>query len=485
MSEAEKKRRAEYQLQRKKRIWIQAIAIIVIAVLVLACTVTYFQLNKTYYIGYSESSDLAYKVHLTDNEFYGSDPVESGQTYINELVEKVVATFSYSLNMDDAEAKYDYVYGVVTELEVKHKQSGNVIYSETEEVVPEQSYRKDSGGNLQILESVVLDYVKYDKLATKFISQYKLEGEAVANVKLTFNVRVISHCSTEKGESVSANNTYFKTLNVPVGVTTVSCVETSSAPNGEHHYLECPSAVNANAFKVIGIILAVIDVILAGVLVAFIFLTRNDDINYAIKVRRLRTSYGSYIQEIKNEFDREGYQILYLGAFSEMLEIRDTIQSPILMFENEDKTRTEFFITTNTKILYLYEIKVEDYDEIYANQLAEETEEICEEEAVIEADPVLEEIDYVDEIDEETDDGVEVIGVVWPEKAHKNKIYRYDPNGETVYEGDVVLVPTRDHHSNKEVQRKAAVAHGNHKVDPAMLKHPVKKIIGVIKRRFE
>ena len=86
------------------------------------------------------------------------------------------------------------------------------------------------------------------------------------------------------------------------------------------------------------------------------------------------------------------------------------------------------------------------------------------------------------EIDEETEEGVEVIGVVWPEHKHKNKIYRYDPNGEILEDGDVVLIPSRDVHSNRDIIRKAAVAHGNHRVDPEMLKHPLKKIIGIVHR---
>jgi hypothetical protein len=97
----------------------------------------------------------------------------------------------------------------------------------------------------------------------------------------------------------------------------------------------------------------------------------------------------------------------------------------------------------------------------------------------------LEDIDYIEDNDEELDDGVEVIGVVWPEKPNRNKVYRYDPNGETLEKGDVVLVPTMDHSKNREVVRKAVVAHGNHKIDPANHPYTLKKIIGVIRHHVE
>ena len=113
------------------------------------------------------------------------------------------------------------------------------------------------------------------------------------------------------------------------------------------------------------------------------------------------------------------------------------------------------------------------------------------EEIVAEPTPELEEIDFDDASEEVTDfvetvehPGVDVIGVVWPERTHKNKIYRYDPNGEEVAVGDVVIVPTRDVHSNKDVVRKAAVAHANHKVPEEELTHPLKKIVGVIRKKI-
>ena len=147
---------------------------------------------------------------------------------------------------------------------------------------------------------------------------------------------------------------------------------------------------------------------------------------------------------------------------------------------------------------------VDDEAEIEESELAsvEETGEVVEiadvgnvvvedipEEELSEAletpDVVLEEINYVEDNDEELEEGVEVIGVVWPEKANRNKVYRYDPDGEKLEKGDLVLVPTRDVHKNKEVIRKAAVAHENHRIDPALHPHAIKKIIGVIRRHAD
>ena len=68
---------------------------------------------------------------------------------------------------------------------------------------------------------------------------------------------------------------------------------------------------------------------------------------------------------MEGEFDIAGYQIVVIKSFTEMLGIRDTLQAPVLMTENSDETMTQFLIPTNTKLLYVFEIKVDNYDEIY------------------------------------------------------------------------------------------------------------------------
>ncbi len=117
--------------------------------------------------------------------------------------------------------------------------------------------------------------------------------------------------------------------------------------------------------------------------------------------------------------------------------------------------------------------------------LVENVDEEALAEAVAAPTVELTRIDYIDEEDEEYEGGVEVISVVWPERAHKNKLYRYSPNGEKFTAGDHVLVPTKDVAKNKDVIRKATVVHGNHKMDPEHLNYPLKNIIGIVKVKEE
>ena len=739
MSEAERKRRFEYKMKRKRLIIIQTVVLALVAIAILISSLTYLAMNKTYYINYTESGEVDYKVHIKENEFYDGEWLEDDRAYISTLIDGVLADFSYKLDMETDNVSYEYSYGIAAVLHIIDDRSKEVLFNPEYVIKESQKFKQNSKNELQIRESVIIDYGYYNELAKKFVDTYSL-SQASSSLILTMNIEVMG--DSENFES-SSENKYSTSLVVPLAEQTISINMLSSVPTQESKVLACTDAANYDVVKSFAIGFSLLEALLLLIFIVFIYITRNEDINYTIKVKKLVSAYRSYIQKINNAFDSNGYQTLEISSFNEMLEIRDIIQSPILMHENEDCTCTKFFIPTNTKILYTYEIKVDDYDEIYKKKedgqgdfltedafpitfdmevpkvveakssdvkieehgdseapvLAEGDDEItvdgnvvviryrssfssrliqcgevlqtyygaiknrlasykgvkartswsCEtfnkgrnlcakinvkgkavllslplnpqeyninkyhftdmssnpkfeklpmllkiksergvkyalelidevmsklsiakgedrndnyimpyetnrelakrnlvkiilpagvkldgnisfaeadveehissgrkgdtvaelenikaivesehleitdteiEEAIDQPETELSEIDYVDEIDEEYTEsdehpGVDVIGVVWPERAHKNKIYRYDPNGETLNDGDIVLVPSKDVHRNKDVIRKAAVAHGNHKVDPSTLQHPLKKIIAVVKRKAQ
>ena len=98
---------------------------------------------------------------------------------------------------------------------------------------------------------------------------------------------------------------------------------------------------------------------------------------------------------------------------------------------------------------------------------------------IIESQPVIIPEDLP--VPESEEIGIEVIDVAWPESMAKNKIYKYDPNGETVHRGDIVLVPTFDAHRHGNILRTATVINGNYCVEYIPGGKTLKKIIRVVK----
>ena len=548
MSEKEKKKRALYRKNREKWIFIQSVIVAVLTVAVLISAIVSVQLNKKYYIGYREGGSIDYNVFLKENEFYEQNHLGKDQSYVASLIDKIIADYSYEIDMDADDVNYKYSYSITSRLEIVDNTSKVAIFNPEQELVSVQNKSQSSSSRLRINEIVVIRYDEYNDLANKFLETYDLTS-TTSNIVLTLNVDVLSDCNAFSGSTV---DTYTSELRIPLTTKTVNIKMTSTVPDEEAKMIACTRGAGFEAFKTTAIVLGVIDVLAVLLLLAFIYLTRTPDITYTAKVKKILSQYKSYIQKINNMFDHSGYQKIYVDTFDEMLEIRDTIQAPILMHENEDKTCTKFLIPTDSKLLYVYEIKVEGYSEpeaapaantpativspnitnvvrpvvkvvvntppapapvepesqietvleepeIEADESVEviattEEPEAIEELTIIEEPEVEELIAAIPEVEEtvvaiheaeeaEEEYGVPAIDVFWKERP--DKTYRYDPDGNTVEGGDVVLVPTRDVQSDREIVREAEVVRGNYKVDPETLDRPLKKIIGVVRRKAE
>ena len=361
MSETEKKRRASYR--RRRRITLVTIAALLAIVTLITAALGFglYQSNKTLYIDYTEEGEVDYTVALKPNDFYGSATLPAGRSYIASLIDGVTATFNYTLQTEAQGVSYEYAYWLDTQLIITDKGTKAAIYNPTFPVKDKQIATQSAGTQLVISENATLDYTYYNEIAESFIKKYDLSN-VESNLVARMHVSVLSLCDEFRSAEQSE---YVVTLSIPLTTKTVNVEMSSTVPSTESKILACENNFNRDLF--VGAIThsAITDAALLVLFVLVALFTRNKDITYAIKVKKLVASYRSFIQQIKNPFNTASYQILYISAFNEMLEIRDTINSPILMYENADKTCTQFIIPTSINLLYIYELKVADYDEIY------------------------------------------------------------------------------------------------------------------------
>jgi len=362
MSEHEILRRREYKRNRKKWLLIQSVAILLLASIAFAAFLTYNRMNRTDYVEYTEKSDIDYKVRYTPNDFFESEWIEEEQAYIASLITDITADFAYKLVANRGDMGFSCKYQIDQQLLVADKDTGAPYYTVTENIRPQTGVEDTGGAALQIADTALIDYQKYDQMARSFVDTYGLKN-ASCTLIVTLDVEFFS----SKGELVmEGQNRYTTSLNIPLAVDTFNIHTTSSSPEGEVKTFAYKDVANRTFFLVLGAVAAVLTGLAAVVLAVYLHLTRNEDVTYAAKVRRILNSYGSFIQRMDGEFDCDGYQIVSIQTFTEMLGIRDTIQSPLLMTENRDETMTRFLIPTDTNILYVFDIKVDNYDEIYA-----------------------------------------------------------------------------------------------------------------------
>ena len=360
MSEAERRKRTEYIKNRKR--WMMIISAILCGVFVLACIFGIFRykLNKASYIDYTERGNVNYTVSLKENDFYDGVIAEENRAYVAALIDCVIADFDYEFAVAAKDVSLEYTYSVDALMLVADKTTGKVLLNIKDNVIPAKTAAL-SGDHISIDETAIVGFDKYSDLQKRFVEGYGL-STTKSTLQIILTVNMTGACEQFDGDS---RHSYNVKLNVPLGEKTVIMNTTTDNLTDHGQILACSKNVAKVVFLVLFIVFASFTLLAAIALVLFARLTINTDITYENCVKKLLRNYKSYIQKISNTFNEDGYHVLYINSFDEMLEIRDTLQLPILMSENTDRTSTKFLIPAAGGLLYSYEIRVGDYDAIY------------------------------------------------------------------------------------------------------------------------
>lgn len=328
-------------LKRKSVImkYIIFIALILIVTLMLKVEIAKEKSEIEEQVIYTESSYLDYDVYLKDNDFFDKDHLEDDNQYIASLIDYIEADFTYNLEASKPNMNYDYKYKVVAEVNVRDKDNQKLLYDYKENLIEEKSGKFNTNSKLRIAEPVKIDYNKYNDIVTRFVSLYDLENsEAVLEVNMYVN----------------SSTTPAMTLSIPLTTKTMAIGIESNSVNENN--ISVSTTVKQQRYTLGMIVLLLLDIYLAIKLVIFMKDTKDEKSVYNMRLRKIMANYGSYIQKLTNEFDFSGYQILEIKSIEDLLQVRETINKPILMTEQASAMETYFFIPTD-KDIYVYELK--------------------------------------------------------------------------------------------------------------------------------
>lgn len=336
--------------ERKNTIIVASIIFIVILVISAFLIKISLNKNKTEFIQYSDIKNLEYKVLLKENTYYENNYIEKGNQYIADLINSISTNFKYDFNLEN---EYNYNYKVSAIVDVTDEKTNKSIYTFSENLTEEKTGQ--CSGNLKIDENVDVNFNKYNDLIKEFVTTYDLKN-AVCKLSLNLDLGI-------KGtnEDFSKGSASVMSLDIPLAQNTIS-IDTNYDLTETDNLIEIHNTGNGGkVFLVLGIILIIVD---AALLVAFIIYmkkTETDEDKYNGELRKIINNYDSYISRVEDDFNMNGYQILKVQRFTDLLEIRDTMQLPIIMLENKEQSLTCFVIPTPNNILYFFSISVRQY----------------------------------------------------------------------------------------------------------------------------
>ncbi len=354
MSEIEKKQRDQYQIKRRKQIRFQMIVAAVLVLATLAACLSCVIMSRNAYVRYTEDGKAETKVLLADNSFYDGQYLDSDHAYVADLIKMVETKFQYGLIMDAAAVNYKYSYTVVATVNVIDDDSEAPLYDPSF-VLKEVTDAQSSDRELLISETVELNYAEYNQIAEDFVNSFDIT-DATAALVLRMNVSVLGESETFVADK---SNNYTVEVSIPLLRQTVKLV-TSTSVSTEEQKITVSDSVLMSILCVLWRVLGVLSVAMCVFIAVFTVKTRDKHIDYSRKVQKLLSSYKSYIHRVENIVSFDGCNVLKVVTFEELLEIGDKLQNPVLMHEDEDRTKSTFFIATANSLVYLYEIAVED-----------------------------------------------------------------------------------------------------------------------------
>lgn len=314
----------------------------------------FFSLSADHYVNYTEDSDLDYKVYYNDNSFFDDNYADKSSKYIASLIKNINADFSYNITFLENNIDFDYTYKIIANVSVLDGEDKEKLYNHNDVLFESGILKGASKTNIN--KTVDIDYNKYNALISKFVNTYDLRDvESSLNVSMYISMRNSGSQTIEK-----LNKKALISLKIPLTKRTVGIDLSRDLTKSSNRKLLIKNNINYKPLLFIGI--TELSFTLIVIIIVVMYYRKNRTIKniYDREIRKILNNYDGYIQKISSKYKIGTSQVIKVESFDDMLEIRDTLKTPILMLENEIKDGTFFIIPAANGIIYAYALRMVD-----------------------------------------------------------------------------------------------------------------------------
>ena len=341
----------KHKLKRKKhKIKLATTSIVLIIIALILLFINTF-LNNKYSISYKENVTVDYGVNLIDNEFYKDNYIEKGKDVISSLIENVDVEFKYLLELEE-ELEYTYKYEILAKIEVKEKNRTNLIYESEQQLLNTQEQNGKSN-KLEICEKINVNFNQYNDQVTKLLESYQLQN-TTSDLFLNVNLNIINKSTGEQINTVDK----IATLQIPLATRTVEFSIDENVKNAENQIAKENRFLKSEYIFAIAIAVLFVGLLMFVLLIKYILDTRSAEKMYETELKKILFDYKSYLQKINDKIDYNGYKVITINTFVELLGMKEEIQSPILMYTEKDARKTTF-VMLNENLLFEYTLSAE------------------------------------------------------------------------------------------------------------------------------
>lgn len=317
----------------------------IISIIVFILLLTFYNLISNQTITYSENSNSDYNVCLKENNYYQDKCLGPNVEYVSAITDFIRADFNYTA-VYQAKAKKEFKYYIQSKLVIKTDEENERELLKKEKKLSKSKKAILNGNVLTIAETVDIPFTEFNSYAQSYKNDYSL----LSNCNLIVSL-VLKDGKNEKDVT---------SLTIPLTKLTYN-ISTKELKDQVGIYKE-----NSNGIlKYLLLILMAGSIGFAGLsfknLFGFLWKTRSKSSEYQKQLKHILNTYDRVIVTLQDKNtivnDQEVYKV---QSFLELLDVRDTVDKPILYYKVND-IKAEFYVQDVNKT-YKYTMKESDFD---------------------------------------------------------------------------------------------------------------------------
>ena len=301
---------------------------------------------------YEEKSNVDYKVYLNENKFYETDYLDKDMLYVANIIKNIKINFDYNYKIDTPQ-NIEFTYNIIGKLVISDNIEKKVYLEKNFTLLKDKSITMIGKQSQDISENLTIDYSYYNSLANDFKASYGVNTDSNLIIYMT-----ISQKNTDKNK-ININNMSVMNVNIPLSKKSIEIALDYKEINRSDYIInEVPKATIDKT----NIIITIIFIIFA--IISFIKLERQiikKTNKYNKYVKKILREYDRLIVESSNKISFDGKEIVNLGKFTELLDVHDNLQLPILYNSIYQNKKCEFYII-HENMIYLYTVKSSDFE---------------------------------------------------------------------------------------------------------------------------
>jgi hypothetical protein len=324
----------------------------ILLIILLAITIFFYQhkiaKNSADSITYKIQNSLDYNVCLKNNSYYDTQCLDKNNSYVADLIDYINLQFKYNFNASQT-LKENYHYNVTAQVIATSKEDNTkVIYNKTTNLIEDTKIANTDGNQMSIDQPIKINYGDYSTIITNFKKDYvlALDAKLIVSMNIAYDGyynETFNHILDNKVISIE----------IPLSEQTVA-MKTNIGPEINQTIYQNNSEMANNNKKIFASLIMIDTVDLLFIVYIFSVLIPRKK-KYDREIEKILKDYDRAIVTTIDKPDLEGYHVYQVSTFDELLDARDNLERPILMYQYQNKDKTLFTIIKENEA-YIYNI---------------------------------------------------------------------------------------------------------------------------------